>query len=303
MRLFFLITVCIVIITTILYNIKRQELKIPLVAIANYGPHSTLNDTIEGIKEGMNQLGYIENQTIRYKIFDANFEISAISQIVTHLKSYNPQIFVAISTPVSQIAANHIQDISLICVNVTDPVAIESAVDSDNIFIVSDRPDLESMLIAIKKSMPNLSRVGVMFSTGEANDVSSLNAFEEIALKLGFEVIAIPLEHSRDAKMRVSLLKNKADLIYLGSSGAVQSSLPVIAEFAKTENIPIISFDNNTNVDNKLIADFPEASYHKIGINTAKMIDRLLRKDSQIKKIIYPNDDDLAEKEIRTTIK
>lgn len=295
MRLLFLISAVVIIITTVLYNIKRQELNIPLVAIANYGPHKTLNDTIDGIKEGMEALGYVENETIRYKVVDANFETSAISQIITHLKSYNPQVFIAISTPVSQIASNHIQDIPLICVNITEPSAITEAETADNIFIVSDKPNLDAMLSAIKKSMPNLSRVGVIFSTGEANDVAFLVDFEKAALKFGFEVITVPLEHSRDAKMRVSLLKNQADLIYLGSSGAVQSSLPVIAEFAKAEKIPVISFDNNDIVDNKLIADFPETSYNKIGISTAKIIDQLLKKASPIKKVTYPNDDDMEE--------
>ncbi len=290
MRLLFLISAVIIIASTVLYNIKRQELSIPLVVIANYGPHKTLNDTIDGIKEGMQALGYVENETIRYKIVDANFETSAISQIITHLKSYNPQVFIAISTPVSQIASNHIQDIPLICVNITEPSTLNVAENAENIFIVSDKPNLDAMLSAIKKSMPNLSRVGVIFSTGEANDVAFLVDFEKAALKFGFEVITVPLEHSRDAKMRVSLLKNQADLIYLGSSGAVQSSLPVIAEFAKAEKIPVISFDNNDNVDNKLIADFPETSYNKIGINTAQIIDQLLKKDSPIQKVTYPNE-------------
>jgi putative ABC transport system substrate-binding protein len=289
MRLLFLISAVIIIISAVLYNIKRQELSIPLVAIANYGPHKTLTDTIDGIKEGMQALGYVENETIRYKIVDANFETSAISQIITHLKSYNPQVFIAISTPVSQIASTHIQETPLICVNITEPSALTAAEKNDNIFIVSDKPNLDAMLSAIKKSMPNLSRVGVIFSTGEANDVAFLVDFEKAALKFDFEVITVPLEHSRDAKMRVSLLKNQADLIYLGSSGAVQSSLPIIAEFAKAEKIPVISFDNNDNVDNKLIADFPETSYNKIGINTAKIIDQLLKKDSSIQKVTYPN--------------
>ena len=290
MRSLFLISAIVIIVTAVLYNIKKQEQNIPLVAIANYGPHKTLTDTIDGIKEGMQALGYIENKTIRYKIADANFETSAISQTITHLKSYNPQVFIAISTPVSQIASNHIQDTPLICVNVTEPSSITAAETADNIFIVSDKPNLDAMLSAIKKSMPNLSRIGVIFSTGEANDVAFLVAFEKAALKFGFEVITVPLEHSRDAKMRVSLLKNQADLIYLGSIGAVQSSLPVIAEFAKSEKIPVISFDNNDSVDNKLIADFPETSYNKIGANTAKIIDQLLKKESQIQKITYPNE-------------
>lgn len=294
MRVLFLISAIVIIITTVLYNIKRQELNIPLVVIANYGPHKTLNDTIDGIKEGMQGLGYIENKTIRYKVVDANFETSAISQIITHLKSYNPQVFVAISTPVSQIASNHIQDTPLICVNITEPSAITEANTADNIFIVSDKPNLDALLSAIKKSMPNLSRAGVIFSTGEANDVAFLTDFEKAALKFGFEVITVPLEHSRDAKMRVSLFKNQADFIYLGSSGAVQSALPVITEFASAEKIPVISFDNNNCIDNKLIIDLPETSYNKIGVQTAQIIDQLLKKDVSIKKITYP-DNNLEE--------
>ena len=85
---------------------SQKDSNIPLIAIANYGPHSSLQETIDGLKAKLTQLGYIENKTIRYEITDVNFETSLIIQMLTKLKSSKPRIMVAISTPVAQAAKN-----------------------------------------------------------------------------------------------------------------------------------------------------------------------------------------------------
>ena len=92
---------------------SQKDSNIPLIAIANYGPHSSLQETIDGLKAKLTQLGYIENKTIRYEITDVNFETSLIIQMLTKLKSSKPRIMVAISTPVAQAAKNTIKDIPL----------------------------------------------------------------------------------------------------------------------------------------------------------------------------------------------
>ncbi len=53
-------------------NSSRKD-NLPLIAIANYGPHSSLIETIDGLKKKLADLGYIEDKTVRYEISDVNF--------------------------------------------------------------------------------------------------------------------------------------------------------------------------------------------------------------------------------------
>ena len=97
---------------TIQANHKKDSLL--LIAIANYGPHSSLQETIDGMKDELAKRGYIENKTIRYEIADVNFETSLIIQMLGKLKSRKPDILVVLSTPIAQSAKNIIKDIPVI---------------------------------------------------------------------------------------------------------------------------------------------------------------------------------------------
>ncbi|MEM6339034.1 MAG: ABC transporter substrate binding protein [Pseudomonadota bacterium] len=131
---------------------------IPLIAIANYGPHSSLQETIDGIKSELSKLGYIENKNIRYEISDVNFETSLIIQMLRKLKASNPKLLVAISTPIAQATKNMIKDIPLVYADVTDPfeAGLYNPNESTNITGASDKQDLKLMLKFATELLPDL---------------------------------------------------------------------------------------------------------------------------------------------------
>ena len=71
----------ILIIAFVFYNNKTNN-TLPVLAIANYGPHASLDAAIAGFKAQMHTEGFIENQTISYEIADVGFDPSLISQML-----------------------------------------------------------------------------------------------------------------------------------------------------------------------------------------------------------------------------
>ncbi len=102
---------------------RDQKNTLPLIAIANYGPHSSLKASIQGIKDELTQSGFIENQHIKYEIADVGFDASLIPQMIMSLKSHHPKVLVVTTTPVAQYAKGSITDIPLVYNVITDPVA------------------------------------------------------------------------------------------------------------------------------------------------------------------------------------
>lgn len=269
---------------------------LPLIAIANYGPHSSLQETIDGMKEELTNLGYIENQNIRYEIADVNFETSLIIQMLNKLKSSKPDILVTLSTPIAQSAKNMIKDIPIIFTDVTDPeeAGLISKDPNSNITGASDRQNLKLMLQFAQQLLPTAKTIGVLYSTGEANDISMVNMLKESAKSLDIEVLAIPVEHTRDVVSRMRLFKNKADFIYTGSSGAIQASLPAIVSVAESMKLPVFNFNSEEVLEHNALASFG-VSHKQVGANAAHIIDRIFKgeKPGNI-KIIHPNNDDHA---------
>ena len=52
--------VLLVMLLAVMYFIAMSGTRLPAVAIASYGPHSSLSESIEGLKEELESRGYIK---------------------------------------------------------------------------------------------------------------------------------------------------------------------------------------------------------------------------------------------------
>lgn len=269
-------------------NIEKSA--IPVIAIANYGPHSSLEDSIKGIKEELNNRGFIEGKNIKYTISDVGFDNSLIPQMVTNLYTSKPDVMVAMTTPVAQFAKHYVKSIPLIFNVITDPVAAgllkqENKPDG-NMTCVSDRQNLNLLLDFVKQLLPEAKRVGLLYSTAETNDLALLKMLKEATDKKNMTLLAIPIDQTRDIALRMQLFKDSVDLIYVGTSGPIQPALPTIASIADKMHIPVFNANEEAVTKNMVLASYG-VNYIEIGKNTGTMIANLLE-GGKISTPIYP---------------
>lgn len=260
---------------------------LPVIAIASYGPHSSLNESIRGIQEELDRLGLKKNEHIHFEVSDVSFESSLISQMLSKLKSSKPKILVTLTTPVSQVAKNTIKNIPIVFSCITDPVEggllkNENEPD-DNITGTTDKQDLNAFLHFAKELLPNAKTVGILYANGEANDAALVKMMTTATAKANMNLVAISVEHSRDISVRMQAFKNKVDFIYVGVSGPIQPALPTIAAEANKMKIPVFNSDADAVKNHQVLASFG-VNYYEIGVNTASIIDRILQGE-QIKNI------------------
>jgi putative ABC transport system substrate-binding protein len=277
---FYFIAVFIIFITAFtIYNNKTHN-KLPVVAIANYGPHASLDAAIAGFKEQMRAEGFIENQNIRYEIADVGFDTSLISQMLISLKAKNPKAMLVMTTPIAQAAKGKIHDIPLIYTVITDPVEAglikEKYKPEVKITGSSDMQDLNAFLKFAKSVLPEARRVGLLYATSEANDIALVNMMKASALAYDMSVIAIPVDQARDVQTRMQQFKNKVDLIYVGTSGPIQPTLPVISAEARKMYIPVFNVEATAVKDGLALASFG-VDYKAVGRNAGKLVSAVLR--------------------------
>ncbi|MDF1758008.1 MAG: ABC transporter substrate-binding protein [Legionellaceae bacterium] len=253
---------------------------IPLVAIANFGPHSSLDASIAGIKDELARNGYIENKTIRYEVVDVGFNAALIPQMIANIKSHSPKVFVAITTPVAQYAKGMIKDIPLIYSVITDPVASgliqQENHSEDNLTGSSDKQNFSLLFDFVKRVLKNPKRVGVLYSTSESNDVALLNMIKQASLPEKIQVMSVAVEEARDVAVAMQKFKNKVDFIYVGASGAIQPSLPVIAAASRNMGIPVFNVNDDAVKENMVLASFG-VNYRQVGVNTGKLVYSVLQ--------------------------
>lgn len=259
--------------------LRPKPADLPLIAIANYGPHPSLEASIAGMKQSLASQGYIENKTVRYKIADVGFDPALIPQMITQLKNQKPRILVVITTPVAQYAKGAIHDIPLVYSNITDP--IEAGLISENntpekLTGASDRQDLNAFLSFAQKLLPKARRVGMLYASSEANDVALVNMMQKAAAFYQMEVIALPIHQARDVPLVMQQFKGKIDLLYVGASGPIQPTLPVIAKHCHDMKIPLFNVHEEAVKKGLALASFG-VNYEKVGHNTGVLIGQLLQ--------------------------
>lgn len=273
-------------------NSSKQ--KLPLVAIANYGPHSSLQDSIKGIKEELSSQGFIENKNITYDIVDVGFDSSLIAQMITKLKLKKPAVMIAMTTPVAQSAKHNIKDIPLIYNVVTDPVEAGLLKDMNkidgNATCTSDMQNLDLLLSFAKKLLPKASKIGVLYATSEANDIALVKMLKITAEDIGMEVVAVPVDQPRDVPTRMQSFKDKVDFIYVGTSGPIQPTLPVIVAEADKMGIPVFNANEESVLNNQVLASFG-VNYEQVGRNAGDIAARILRGEEMLPPV-YPSIED-----------
>lgn len=258
---------------------KEKQNLLPIVAIANFGPHASLEASIAGIKAELAAQGFIEHQTVKYHIQDVGFDAALIPQMIAQLKNKKPQVMVVLTTPVAQYAKNAVQDIPLVFTAITDPLEAgllrAKQEPHNNMTGSSDQQDLHILLQFSKKLLPTAKKIGLLYATSEANDIALVKMMEKAALTENMQVVAIPVDQARDVPLRVQGFKNKVDVIYVGTSGPIQPTLPAIAAQANKMGIPVLNVCDDAVTHHQVLASFG-VQYHQVGVNAGKLITSIL---------------------------
>lgn len=256
------------------------------VAIANYGPHASLDDTIKGIKQGLTALGYSENKNIKYDISHINFDKTLLPQMLAKIKSGKPDVVVSLSTPVSQAAKHYFKDIPVVFVDVTEPVSA-GLINQPNLTGVSEKQDLAGVIDFAKQVLPSVKKIGLLYSTGDDNDKALLDLFKRIAVNQNIELVALSVDQPRDILVRMQAFKSKkVDFIYVGTSGPIQPSLPMIVSTANQMSIPVFNADCDAVKHHQAFACYA-VSYVALGKQAAGVIDKIVKGESPKNIPIY----------------
>ncbi|MEQ9115962.1 MAG: ABC transporter substrate-binding protein [Rickettsiales bacterium] len=292
----FVVTVVLISIAIFVFINFKKEDHLPVIAIANYGPHITLEDTVSGFKRELAKNGFIENKNIRFEVLDVSFDPSLIPQMLASLKAKDPKIMLVLTTPVAQMSKKMLKDIPLVYADVADPVQAglisNHQTSGKNMTGSSDMQDLEILLSFAKTLLPNARKVGLLYSTAESNDDVLLRKMREAGDKTGFKVVAVPVDQSRDIPVRMQQFKGKVDFIYVGSSGPIQPALPSISAEARKMNIPVFNMESKAVKEGLALASFG-VDYIAVGRNAGELAVKILNggKVSSLKPS-YPDAED-----------
>lgn len=261
------------------------------IGIQQFAEHGSLDNCREGFIEGLAEEGIVEGENLTLDIKNAMADTATNAQIANGFASDQVDMICAIATPSAQSAYNAAMDkeIPVIFTAVTDPVAAELADQEGNpigeVTGTSDKLPVEQQLKMIRTMLPDAKKLGIMYTTSEANSVSAIEAYESLAEDYGFELIEKGITQTADVALAADDMLEQVDCITNLTDNTVVASLPTILEKANEKGIPVFGSEIEQVKIGCLAAE--GIDYSSLGRQTGRIAAKVLKGEKKASEIPY----------------
>ncbi len=249
------------------------------LAITAIVEHPSLDDIRRGVIDQLKEEGFEEGKNLLIDFQSAQGNTATAAQIAKKFAGDNPDAIVAIATPSAQAVAAATQTVPVVFAGITDPIGAK-LVDSwepsgSNITGTSNQHDIAYDIELMQAVVPDLKRIGYVYSPGEANSVVVLNQLREAAGKIGIEVIDVPAQQTSAVLTAARSLNGKADIIYTSNDNNVVAAYPSMYKAAVEMQIPLVAADSRS-VESGAVAAVGVDDY-LVGKDSGKMVAQIFR--------------------------
>ena len=249
------------------------------VGIIQYGSHPSLDNCDQGIEEALRASDIADQLDIDHQ--DGNMDSATCDSIAKNMVAKEYDIIFAIATPaaISAYAAAANTDIPVVFCAVSDPVAAglvdDMTAPGGNCTGTADMLDFDAQTDLIMALQPDVKKIGVLYTTSEANSVSHLATLKEIAEPKGLEIVEQGVQGAADIPQAAATLCPQVDCINNFTDNNVVNNLSVLLEQANAANIPVYGSEVE-QVANGCIASM-SIDYVALGKATGDMGVRILK--------------------------
>lgn len=223
---------------------QKQEEDLYTIGIFQVNDAPTLNDVRKGFIRALEDNGLSDGENVRLIIRNAMGDIPEVQRIAQEFVAKKVDMIAPLSTPCLQAALIATREIPIIFSSVANPYlagAGKSAEDHlGNVSGVSSRGPIEQALAFIKEILPEVRRLGTLWTPSEINSQFYLEVAREGANRLGIEIVAVPIANSSEVLFSAQVLINKKiDVIYQISDNTINNSFDALGRVAKDLGIPL----------------------------------------------------------------
>jgi len=261
------------------------------IGISQFAEHGSLDNCREGFLLGLSEAGFVEGKNLVIDYQNAYTDMGTAGQISGGFVADKVDLICAIATPTAQSAYNAAMDagIPVIYTAVTDPVAAELADKDGNpvgeVTGTSDKLPIEAQLQMMRNILPDAKKLGIMYTTSEANSVSAIAEYKELAPEYGFELVEKGITATADIPLATDDLLSQVDCITNITDNTVVASLPTILEKANEKNIPVFGSEIEQVKIGCLAAE--GLDYIALGKQTGAMAAKVLKGEAKASELAF----------------
>lgn len=255
---------------------KSVSVSVSVTAIVD---HPALNDVRDGVKDALKAAGYEEGKNLKWDYQSAQGNNGTAAQIARKFVGDKVDAIVAIATPSAQAVVAATKSIPVVYSAVTDPVAAQLVKDwkssGTNVTGVSDLLELDKQVALIKKIVPDVKRIGIVYNPGEANSVVVVKLLKAQLEKDGIKLVEAAAPRTVDVGTAAKSLIGKVDVFYTNTDNNVLSAYEALVKVANDARIPLIGSNTDTVTRGAIAA--LGVNYYDLGRQTGDVVVRILK--------------------------
>lgn len=261
------------------------------VGITQFAEHGSLDNCREGFLEGLKEAGFEEGKNLEVIFENAQADTGSTSLIADSFVSQGVDMICAIATPSAMSAYNSTMgtEIPVIYTAVSDPEAAglsdENGMGAGEITGTADELPVKEQLQMIRELMPEAKKIGILYTTSEANSVSTIETYKEEAKEYGFEIVESGITTVADVEMAARDLSSKVDCISNLTDNTVVSALQIVLQAASDAGIPVFGSEIE-QVKNGCTAAMG-LDYVALGRQTGTMAAKVLKGEAKASELPF----------------
>lgn len=250
-----------------------EEINVGIMQIAE---HPSLDEIRVAIEQELKA----SDLNIKIDYQNAQNDFTNLNSIANKFVGDKKDMIIAIATPTAQAAQAATGDIPVIFSAVTDPVG--AGLEGENITGTSDAIPVDKIFELIKKLTPDVKTIGMVYNTGEANSLSVIEDAKDYADLNGITVVESTITNSSELAQAAQNLVGKVDAIFTPIDNTVAEAMPVLADVARKNKIPVYTGADSLVKDGGFAT--VGVNYTNLGTETGKIAIEVLngKKPSEV---------------------
>ncbi|MBK5201126.1 MAG: ABC transporter substrate-binding protein [Spirochaetaceae bacterium] len=246
--------------------VGKAAMKEPIkIGISKMVSHPALDAIEQGIQDSINKSG----KDVVFDLQNCNAEMSTAISIAQLFKSEKKDIVLGIATPPAQALASvyNNSNTPVIFAAITDPDAAGLTYAKGEATNVCGVSDLNPITLQIEYfvKVTKLKRLGMVYTSGEANGVAMMERAKKYCEANGIEFVGAAVSNSSEVKSAALSIVDRIDGMFIANDNTVVSALASIDQVCSEYNLPLFNSDVTSSDNTNFLMSWG-LDYYKVGL-------------------------------------
>jgi putative tryptophan/tyrosine transport system substrate-binding protein len=258
---------------------RAQEGSVQTVGVIS--PGGAYNAVVDGLRDGLNQVGFIEGKRYILDIRETQGALKAAEDAARSLEQQHVQLIYTVATSVTLAAKRATTKTPIVFFAGTDPVAVKlvesirrpggrlTGVYNQILYVTGKRLEL------LREIVPNLRRVVTFYNPANPSAIEAVKQTRDAARRLGLELIEHPVASAEQLRIELQAFRTgEADAYFAVSDAMTDSQAESIVEMTKAQRLPSMFYLLDVVTDGGLASYSPD--FREGGRLTAAYVRKIL---------------------------